>query len=165
MLQIKQATPADIPLIRDLTMKIWPQTYTSIIGKQQVAYMLGLFYSPETLQKQMAETTHKFILCYSDSEAVGFAAYSEMDPGIFKLHKLYIAPGAQRSGAGKFIISKIVDDVRSVGARSLRLNVNKYNYPAMAFYAKTGFKLFAEEDIDIGNGYFMNDYVLNMELL
>ena len=49
------------------------------------------------------------------------------------------------------------------GAVSLLLNVNRQN-KAKFFYEKLGFTVIKEEDIDIGNGYFMNDYVMEKRL-
>ena len=163
MLLIKNATVADIPLIRDLATQIWPQTYTPIIGVEQVAYMLSLFYSPEHLKEQM-EDQHTFLLCYDDQRPVAFAGYSETAPGAFKLHKLYILPDQQGKGVGKFLVQHIVAELKSRGARSLYLNVNRYNSSAKAFYEKAGFKQLKDEDIDIGDGYFMNDHVLEMDI-
>ena len=42
---------------------------------------------------------------------------------------------------------------------ALFLNVNKYNN-ALHFYLKQGFFKIREEVIDIGNGYVMDDYVM-----
>ncbi|MGZ8545109.1 MAG: GNAT family N-acetyltransferase, partial [Flavisolibacter sp.] len=49
------------------------------------------------------------------------------------------------------------------GATVLRLNVNRNN-SARSFYEKLGFEMIGEEDIDIGNGYFMNDYVMEKKI-
>jgi ribosomal protein S18 acetylase RimI-like enzyme len=49
--------------------------------------------------------------------------------------------------------------MKTQGATTLQLNVNRNN-PAKIFYEKLGFAVLNEEDIDIGNGYFMNDYVM-----
>lgn len=159
-MQIRSADSHDIPLIRELTMAIWPSAYNHIIGEQQVAYMLDKFYAPEQLRSQMEEGGHRFILCYADERPVGFASYSEIEPQIFKLHKLYVLPGEQGKGIGRFIVSYIVSDIKNSNAIALRLNVNRYNHSAIAFYEKAGFSRLKEEDIDIGGGYFMNDYVL-----
>jgi ribosomal protein S18 acetylase RimI-like enzyme len=164
MLTIQKATPSDIPLIRDLCMKVWPQTYTPILGAPQVAYMLNLFYSPDSLQEQMEEPTHQFIICYSEGAPAAFASFSETGPHIYKLHKIYILPTMQGKGIGKYIVSQITNEIKGRQAKALRLNVNRYNYPALKFYNNIGFKLFAQEDINIGGGYFMNDFVLNMDL-
>ena len=161
MLSINKASIADIPLIRELAMQVWPETYTPIVGEKQVAYMLQLFYSPEALQQQMLQG-HQFIICSDDAQPVGFAAWSEVEPGIAKLHKLYVVTGQQGKGVGKAMIGHIANELTTQGTTTLRLNVNRYNYPAIAFYEKAGFTRYLDEDIDIGSGYFMNDHVLVM---
>jgi ribosomal protein S18 acetylase RimI-like enzyme len=162
-LHIKNATVNDIPLIRTLTMQVWPQTYTPIVGEEQVNYMLARFYSPEALQNQM-ENGHQVIIGYDNDEPVTFASYSEIAPNTYKLHKLYIVVAAQGQGFGRHMIDHIVAALKSIGGTSLRLNVNIYNSPAMAFYKKIGFTHFGDEDIDIGNGYFMNDHILSLPI-
>ncbi len=132
------------------------------MGERQVAYMLERFYSPDALEEQIKTSGHHFIIGYSDDSPVAFASYSETEPGIFKLHKLYILPGQQGKGIGRYLAGYIAADIKSMGATTLRLNVNRFNHSAKSFYEKTGFKRYKEEDIDIGNGYFMNDHVLEL---
>jgi ribosomal protein S18 acetylase RimI-like enzyme len=161
MLSISNATITDIPIIRDITAEVWPPTYVPIIGEQQVAYMIGLFYAPEELKKQMS-SGHRFIICYSDGLPVGFASWSEIATRIFKLHKIYILTGQQGKGIGKAMIAHVVSEIRKEAATALRLNVNRYNSSAIAFYERMGFAHYLDEDIDIGNGFFMNDHVLEL---
>lgn len=163
MLTIRPATTADIPLIRELTMQVWPQTYTPIIGEEQVAYMLHIFYAPEQLKKQM-ESGHQFIICISDERPVAFASWSAIEPHIYKLHKIYILPGQQGKGLGRFIITHILGDLKILNGSMLRLNVNRYNTSAIAFYEGIGFRRIMDEDIDIGGGYFMNDHVFALNV-
>ena len=164
MLTIRNATTNDIPLIRELNLQVWPQTYTPILGEEQVAYMLAKFYTPGSLLEQMGPLGHQFIICSYNNEPVAFASFARADDDTFKLNKIYIIPGYQGRGVGKFIVDHIAGAVRAMGAQWLVLNVNIYNRPAIAFYEKTGFIKFREEDIDIGNGYFMNDYVLRLSV-
>ena len=164
MLSIKIATVVDIPLIQELSKQIWPQTYNPLIGEKQVAYMLELFYSQNALKMQMEEAAHNFIICYSDSVPVAFASYSEIEPQIYKLQKIYTLPDQQGKGIGHYMLEYIVNDLKNRKATALRLNVNRNNYPAKSFYEKTGFTHFMEEDIDIGNGFFMNDHVLELAI-
>src|SRR3954463_7247495 len=144
-------------------MQVWPQTYTPIVGEEQVNYMLDRFYNSAALKSQM-ESGHHFIIGYHGEQPVAFASYSEIAPAIYKLHKLYIITAMQGKGTGRAMIDHIVKELGAANASALRLNVNRYNTAAMAFYERTGFSRFAEEDIDIGNGYFMNDYVLTRDL-
>ena len=161
---IKKAAIKDIPLIIELASHVWPQTYTHVIGPEQVAYMLSLYYSPAALLQQMEEMEHSFIICWSGDAPVAFASWSRTAHHIYKLHKIYILPGYQGRGIGLFIIGHITKILKESNAKSLLLNVNRYNYPAIAFYEKLGFELLRNEDIDIGNGYFMNDYVLGLDI-
>ena len=161
MLSIKNATVADIELIRTLAMQVWPQTYTPILGPDQVAYMLQQFYTPEALAQQMAQG-HRFLIGHYEGEPVAFASFSEVAPHIFKLHKIYLLPGLQGRGIGKAMLAYIVTGIKALGATTLRLNVNIHNHAAKAFYERTGFTHLLDEDIDIGHGYFMNDHVLSL---
>jgi diamine N-acetyltransferase len=163
MLTVTKATTADIPLVRQLTFAIWPQTYSHMISQQQIDYMLEQMYNPTTLQKQMEEDECKFIIVYDDAEPVAFASYNETEPQLWKLNKIYILPSQQGKGTGKFIIHYIVDEIKQKAAKALQLQVNREN-KAKDFYENLGFEIIKTADFDIGNGYFMNDYVMELKL-
>ncbi len=164
MLSIKIASADDINDIISLNFKIWPQTYSHILQEDQIAYMLQLMYSPEALKKQM-DSGHTFIICTDEQEEqVGFASFSKIEDDVYKLHKIYILPGKQGLGIGQFMLHYITESLQEKYAKFLELNVNIRNQQAQHFYKKTGFILYREEDIDIGNGYYMNDYVLRKPL-
>lgn len=163
-MEIREASLADIPVIHKLAHTIWPVAYKDLLPPAQLAYMLELFYDPYQLQKQM-EAGHRFIILYDyiyeSKIPVGFASFSKL-PAIesaFRLHKLYVLPRFQGKGAGKFLLDHIIAAVKNEGGSSLELNVNRNN-EAQYFYHKMGFTIIREEDNDIGNGYFMNDYVM-----
>jgi diamine N-acetyltransferase len=162
MLGIQRATNSDIPLIRELTFRIWPQTYAEILSQPQIDYMLEYMYSPASLQKQMNNGS-QFIFVYDEEEPVGFAAYLSKGGGIYKLDKIYILPSQQGKGTGRFVIDYIIAEVKKEGATALQLQVNRDN-KAKSFYEKLGFVEIDYRDFDIGNGYFMNDYVMEKVL-
>ncbi len=168
MLTVQKATAADIPLIRKLTFEIWPKTYSNIISKEQIDYMLELMYNPATLKTQMEVEDCTFIIVYDDKEPVAFASYAqhpadkETEPQLWKLNKIYILSSHQGKGTGKFIINYIVDEIKNKRAKALQLQVNRKN-KAKEFYEKLGFKIMQTANFDIGNGYFMNDYVMELK--
>lgn len=161
-MKIRKAYPHDIPLIRDLSDKIWPQTYASILSPEQMAYMLEMMYSEQSLNEQM-KNGHEFIIIYDGVQPIGFASVSTAEPFVFKLQKLYVSPEYQGKGTGRFAIQEIIKAIKQKRATSLQLNVNRNNN-AKAFYEKIGFTVIKEEDVDIGNGYWMNDYVMELQL-
>jgi len=164
MLSIKKASTADIELIREITKHTWAKTYIPILGIKQVEYMLELFYHPDALREQIETQKHTFLICFDEDRAVAFASFSKTGPGKYKLHKLYILPDLQGKGIGRFIVNHVVTELKTQNGQMLMLNVNRYNTQAINFYNKYGFKMVKEEDIDIGNGYFMNDYVLGFNI-
>jgi len=160
-LEIRDGDIDDIPVIGYLAQIIWPVAYKDILSKDQLAYMLNYIYSPKSLNHQITELKHKFLIAELEEEPVGFASYSLIDePGIYKLHKLYVRTDIQGKGLGKALLDEVINRIQP--AKALHLNVNRQN-KAKAFYEKYGFKVLKEEDVDIGNGYFMVDYVMRKE--
>lgn len=162
MFSFKRAGITEIPDIQQVAVATWPSTYEDIIGKEQVSYMLNLIYSEEALQKQFGEG-HYFYFIYLDDIIAGFASFGKVDDLAWKLYKIYILPASQGTGAGSNLLDFAVKKIVSLGASQLILNVNRNN-EARHFYQKKGFVITDEADIDIGNGFFMNDYVMNLAL-
>ncbi len=161
-MNISKAGSADISVIRELAYKIWPGTYQAILGPEQVDYMLDLLYSEKTLREQMEQQVD-FIIVSDNDNPVGFASFSSTHPDVYKLHKIYVLPSQQGKGTGRMMIDYVKQQAVSAGGKFLQLNVNRYNN-AKYFYEKLGFVVIREEDIDIGNGFFMNDYVMQLNL-
>ncbi len=159
MLQIKTATNADIELIHNLGKLSFYPTYLPFISEEQVAYMFDKMYSHESLEQQMNEKEHFFLLAYLEGNAVGFVSYelNYANQNSCKVHKLYILPNVQTKGLGKSLLGKVILEAAKAQQQSIILNVNRYN-KAVNFYKHLGFYIHSEDDIDIGNGYFMNDY-------
>jgi ribosomal protein S18 acetylase RimI-like enzyme len=148
--------------LRELVFKVWPQTYRGMITDEQIEYMLDLMYSESSLLKQMRDGA-RFIFIDNDGEPVGYASFQQVGPGLFKLHKIYVLPGQQGKGTGKYMIEYIIEEVKKQGATSLQLQVNRRNR-AKNFYEKLGFSVIQSCDFDIGNGYVMDDYVMEKKL-
>ncbi|MGC4034423.1 MAG: GNAT family N-acetyltransferase [Chitinophagaceae bacterium] len=161
MYKIIYATKNDIPLIRELTFKVWPQTYADLLTKEQIDYMLELMYSIESLEKQMEEGC-RFIIVYDEKDAVGFASFQHLENYIYKLQKIYILQSQQGKGTGNFVINYIIDEIKSAGGKALRLQVNRHN-KAKDFYSRIGFVVIDEIKLDIGNGFFMDDFIMEKE--
>jgi GNAT superfamily N-acetyltransferase len=159
-ISMRPADLDDINTIGFLAQQIWPGTYGDILSTEQLQYMLNLIYNPVSLRRQMLDDKHQFLMVEEGEEPIGFAAWGPAnEPGVVKLHKLYVLPGQQGKGLGRSILDFIFQAIRPEGARILRLNVNRHN-KARQFYERVGFVVTKEEDVPIGNGYFMNDYVM-----
>lgn len=63
------------------------------------------------------------------------------------------------------MIEKAFDEAKRLfpdGHGRVELNVNRKN-PALSFYRHMGMTIASSGDFDIGNGYFMNDYIMAID--
>ena len=164
MADIIEGNATHIPVIVEIAETTWAATYRTILEPESMRYMLDTIYAADTLLRVMTDGSKKFLLIKEKSEYAGFASYGKRqeEPGVFKLHKIYVLPNTQGKGYGKLLIDSVKQQLVSQNATALDLNVNRYN-PAQDFYKKLGFKIIREEDVPIGQ-YFMNDYVMRLEL-
>lgn len=161
-LVIRPASFNDIKYIQDIAAATWPVAYKDILSNHQLEYMLGLFYSAPSLEQQMKDN-HYFFLAIQNAQPIGFASFSHEGELVYKLQKIYVLPQTQGSGAGKELLKTVEAVAVSMGGKILQLNVNRKN-KAKNFYERKGFSVIAEKDFDIGDGYFMNDYVMEKNL-
>lgn len=150
----------DCALIYELALEIWNEHYVPIIGQSQVNYMLQTIYSEEALKEQMKQG-QTFTLIFFEEIPIGYFSLSSKGKVSF-LHKFYISTKKQSLGIGSEIMNEIIQ--RSIGASTLELTVNRQNFKTINFYFKNGFRIKSVEDFDIGNGYFMNDFVMEKKL-
>jgi GNAT superfamily N-acetyltransferase len=163
-MEILKAGPADAQLINNLAAMVWEPTYREILTKAQLDYMFEMMYSPASLQQQFNERGHQFLLAKQDGVFYGFASYEiNYKPGITKIHKLYVLPESQGRGVGALLLKAIEREATTAGNTAVTLNVNRFN-KAFHFYTKTGFTKAGEEDIHIGNGYLMEDFIMEKQL-
>jgi ribosomal protein S18 acetylase RimI-like enzyme len=159
---IRKATTADIASIRNIAQVTWPVAYGELLSKEQLDYMLRMMYSPAALEQQM-QKGHQFFMASQNETDLGFASVSDEGGQKFKLNKLYINPHIQKTGAGKALLNEVINYAKQNGGTSLFLQVKRDNI-AKGFYEKQGFVITGELDLDIGNGYFMNDYIMELPL-
>ena len=62
MKSIKTAVLNDLAVIRDLAYAIWPSAYGDILSPGQLQYMLDKIYSLSSLQNQLLNLHHNFII-------------------------------------------------------------------------------------------------------
>lgn len=157
--QLSVATTQDIPAIAKLAETIWKQHYTSIIGTDQINYMLEMMYSYQSLTEQMTEKGHVFYLINESEKCIGFISVSPMENAThsYFLHKFYLLQELAGKGAGT---EAFIQLLKLLHPEEIRLTVNRQNFKSINFYFKNGFKIEQVADFDIGNGYVMNDFVM-----
>jgi ribosomal protein S18 acetylase RimI-like enzyme len=160
-IEIRVASREDLWQVRELALLIFPFTYREIVEAEQIDYMMDMFYQSDNLVKQL-ESGQTFLIIYLEGRPAGFASYTRLnEEGDFKLNKIYLDNRLQGTGLGRILLNDVVSRVKAAGGISLQLNVNRYN-KAVGFYKTMGFTVKKEEILDIGHGYYMDDYVLEL---
>ncbi len=160
-MDIRLATAVELPILESLAREIWPHTYADIITTEQMDFMLNWMYSTETLITQQKDG-HEFYILQKDSKDIGFLAIEQTGDEL-KVNKVYVLPTAQGLGAGKKLMDKAIERAKAKQCTYIFLQVNRVN-KAKFFYDKLGFTIRREEKFDIGHGFFMDDYVMELKV-
>lgn len=155
---------ADIQQIADVA---WPAAFKNILSPPQIDYMMHWMYSDESLREQMTVKNHRYFLAKKDDNYLAYMSIEHNceNSGKTKIHKIYILPDLQKQGIGKLLLATAISEAKKQKSKAIYLNVNKYNENAIEFYKRNGFFLAKEEIIDIGNGFVMDDYVFEKEIV
>jgi GNAT superfamily N-acetyltransferase len=164
-MEIIRAAEADLPAISELAGVIWRASYPGIITMEQIDYMLGRMYAPDVLRDEIRFQGIRYDCLFVDGNMAGFTSYGPAsEPGVTKLHKLYLLPELHGRGWGSRLLQHAEREVRRHGSRRLILAVNKHNTKAIAAYQRNGFVVAESVVTDIGGGFVMDDFVMAKEL-
>ena len=164
-MKIEKINSNEVVRIQKIAHVTWPTSYKGIISEEQINYMLEWMYNLETLANQ-AENGHFFFILTEKESDLGFISVEPNynSQGISKIQKIYVIPSKQGKGIGKKLLDFAIPYFRDQHNQStFILNVNKKN-KAVNFYKKMNFVIDREEDFEIGNGFLMEDYIMNLEL-
>ena len=191
---ISKASGEDIMCIHDMAQVVFRHTYREILSPEQMEYMMDWMYSPANLQKQLDEGHVYYIAYRDGKPCGYVSVQPEgiADDGrqLFHLQKIYVLPSEQGHGLGRALFDRAVTHVREAvlarevvhvrevaggcteecvegcvegcGAR-IELNVNRNN-PSIGFYHHLGLRILHQGDFHIGNGFYMNDYIMGLEV-
>lgn len=148
-----------------LAEKIWQEHYVPLIGKQQVDYMLAKYQSYQAIVSQIAKG-YLYYLCSENQNHIGYlGVLPEKDQQRMFLSKVYLIKKRRGQGLGQKILVHIQDLCHQMNLNKIWLTVNKGNTDSIKAYQKMGFKKKSSLIQDIGNGFFMDDYLMEKDIL
>ncbi|MDH6252612.1 GNAT superfamily N-acetyltransferase [Chryseobacterium sp. H1D6B] len=156
------ATEKDIPLIQDLARRSWENAYAEILSSEQMEYMLATMYSQEEISNHLKHPKYHYYLILDENTDSfdGFIGYENgYEEQTTKLHRIYLVPESKGKGLGKTTLEFLNQKASESGDKRIILNVNKYN-AAKNFYESQGYTVYDEGVFDIGNNFFMDDYLM-----
>ena len=161
-MKLIKATEKDIPLIKNLAKRSWENAYAEILSQEQMHYMLTTMYSEAQLSEHLQSPHYHYYLVFDEVLNLfdGFLGYeNHYEENTTKLHRIYLVPESKGKGLGKKTLEFLDEKVKESGDLRIILNVNKHN-SAKNFYESQEYKVYDEGVFDIGNGYVMDDYLM-----
>lgn len=156
-------TPEEIGRLAALADEIWHEFFTKILSPEQIDYMVEKFQSVPALTDQIRKQGYEYYFLEEEGETVGFTGIRETDGRLF-LSKLYIL----KRHRGNRYASRAFDFLENLGRQrklaTVWLTVNRNNADSIAIYKKRGFEIVRTQVADIGNGYVMDDYIMEKKL-
>ncbi len=153
-------TPETISLLQNLAKEIQIPYFTPMIGEAQITYMLELFLSENAIQEQLTKG-YQYRLVWRDGELCGYFGVCPEKDRLF-LSKFYLKEDVRGKGIGRAMMEEVCRI--GEGLKAVYLTVNKHNKGPIAVYQKLGFSIIDSVETDIGNGYIMDDYIMEKPL-
>lgn len=156
-----------LKIINTLAWKIFPQTYRELLSVEQIPYMMHMMYDEAVLRQEFAGEMH-FALILDGETPVGYLSWHPLEcegaPAI-KLEKLYLDFAYHGKSIGNAGLKFILETAKKSERYIVLLNVNKENLRAQKAYERAGFRRWKSERNPIGNGFYMDDYVMRCDIL
>lgn len=160
-LKFVKARPEQAAELAALAKIIWEEHFTPIIGEKQVAYMLDKFQSEHAMRQQMDSEGYEYYFFLWDGEKAGYTGIRKDGDSLF-LSKLYVKKEYRGRKISRAAIEFLLDCCHQENLKKIWLTCNKYNSNTLAVYKALGFTVARAQVTDIGEGYVMDDYVLEL---
>ena len=146
----------------ELAMHIFIDHFQNIICLDQARYMAELFLSAKAINEELAMGTI-FKLISVDGQNAGFTEYKIDGDRIF-LSKLYVDKNYRGQGLAHALLEEVLNYGKKAKKRAVYLTVNKYNDKTIEIYKHWNFQVIDAVETPIGNGYIMDDYIMEKAL-
>ena len=94
-----------------------------------------------TLPGRYAEPEGRLLLVYADEKLAGCVAMRKLEVSVCEMKRLYVRPEFRGKGLGNNLIEKLIDDARSIGYHTMRLDTYPPNMEkAVRLYESHGFE-------------------------
>lgn len=147
----------NIAALSELATKIVREHFDPIIGKTQNDYMLKKFQTVDAIMEQLEQGYQYYFVCDTNGTQIGFLAFYPREHELY-LSKFYLAKEHRGCGYAKAMLHFVIAHAQQLSLKNIVLNVNRDN-PAIRAYEHMGFQKIGEEKNDIGQGFFMDDFV------
>ena len=158
MLTFQKVENNQIEELADLASSIWHEYWVCLLSSEQINYMVENFQSEKAIKNQNENENYSYYFILQNNEKAGYFGISDKGDYLF-LSKLYIKKEFRHKGIGTKAFERIKE---LADGKPIRLTVNKHNTNSITAYKKWGFKTIDAVVTDIGSGFVMDDYIMEV---
>lgn len=162
-MEVKKCTNQEIEELAILANEIWHEYFIQIISNEQIDYMVDMFQSKEALLKAIEEDGYIYFLAYEDNRLIGYCGIRPEEDKIF-LSKLYLQIDYRGRGLASYLLKEAIHYAKKNSKKAIYLTCNKNNDNSLGMYYAKGFYKIDDVKTDIGNGFVMDDYILQLDV-
>ncbi|ULL18376.1 GNAT family N-acetyltransferase [Paenibacillus sp. H1-7] len=157
-------TAEQIAEVARLAAEIWREYYVSLITIEQIDYMIGKYQSVSAIADQIHHQGYEYYLIHHEGVSpIGYISVRQEEQKLF-LSKFYIDKEYRGQGYASQAFAFLEHLCKERNLSHIWLTVNRHNEPSIAVYEKKGFRTVREQIADIGNGFVMDDYIMEKEI-
>lgn len=156
-------TAEEIAEVAQLATEIWHEYYVSIITIEQIDYMIGKYQTVPAITDQIHYMGYEYYLIHNDGTTVGYISVKQEEGKLF-LSKFYIGKEYRGRSFATQALAFLEKLCKERNLSHIWLTVNRDNESSIAVYEKKGFRIIREQIADIGNGFVMDDFIMEKEI-
>ena len=153
---------ADVRRVVKVAEVVWREANTSFCTIEQVEYMIERFQSYEAIMGQLMQGYRYFVI-EEDGEILAYFGVQPQGERLF-LSKYYILNENRGRGIFSMGLEFMCALCRELELQSIYLTVNRNNTHAYEVYLHKNFKVIEEAVADIGCGFVMDDYIMELTI-
>lgn len=151
-------------ILADIANEVWHEFFPCILSDEQIDYMVDKFQSYPAMKKQM-EDGYEYYFIKDNDEICGYMGiHEETEDKKMFLSKLYLKKAHRGKGYAGQTLKELFKMSRERGLNMVWLTVNKHNEHTIEVYEHMGFAKARTQVADIGNGFVMDDYIMEKVL-
>ncbi len=165
----------DVRVLSRIADEVWHQHFASILSTKQIDYMVEKFQSYPAMLRQRAEEGYQYYFIHEEGDEAalpeheaygghrGYMGFRVDEDAVF-LSKLYLLQPYRGRALASRAVEFLISIAQQHGCRKIWLTVNRYNDHTIEVYKHWGFTVAREQCADIGNGFVMDDYIMQLEV-
>ena len=170
MIEIKLVDAKELKILRKISIITFKETFSDQNTLNNMEEYLNKNMSLGKLKNEINHPNSFFYFVHHKNELIGYVKLNfknaqrekVLDGKAFEIERIYLLKSYQEKGLGRRLFEKIFNLKEVKNYHKVWLGVWEYNYNALSFYKKLGFKYFDKHKFILGSD-IQNDVLMKLE--